>query len=51
MIVSHRPEFSPAWSDLPHVLSLMLVRLNRREAAALVEETAGAGRLKPAAAE
>ncbi|MEH2515323.1 class 3 adenylate cyclase/pimeloyl-ACP methyl ester carboxylesterase [Bradyrhizobium sp. AZCC 1610] len=51
MIVSHRPEFSPAWGDLPHVLSLRLDRLNRREAAALVEETAGAGRLKPAAVE
>ena len=51
MIVSHRPDFSPSWSDLPHVRSLTLDRLNRREAAGLVEQTAGAGRLKRAAVE
>jgi class 3 adenylate cyclase/pimeloyl-ACP methyl ester carboxylesterase len=49
MIVSHRPEFTAVWSDLPHTLSLTLDRLNRRDAATLAERTADPGRLQPAA--
>ena len=49
LLVSYRPEFAPRWGDLPHVVSVMLDRLNRHEAAALAERVAGAGRLPPAA--
>lgn len=49
MIVSHRPEFAAIWSDLPHIVSLTLDRLNRRDAAALAERIAGPGRLELAA--
>jgi class 3 adenylate cyclase/pimeloyl-ACP methyl ester carboxylesterase/energy-coupling factor transporter ATP-binding protein EcfA2 len=49
MIVSHRPEFAAAWSDLPHTFSLTLDRLNRRDAAALAERIVGPGRLQPTA--
>ncbi|NGO54838.1 alpha/beta fold hydrolase [Allomesorhizobium camelthorni] len=49
MIVSHRPEFTAFWSDLPHALSMTLDRLNRRDAVALAKQTAGPGRLQPAA--
>lgn len=49
MIVSHRPEFTAFWSDLPHTHSVTLDRLNRRDAAALAEQTAGRGRLRPEA--
>jgi class 3 adenylate cyclase/pimeloyl-ACP methyl ester carboxylesterase len=51
MLVSHRPEFSPGWGDLPHVVSVTLERLNRREAAVLAEWIAGEGRLPSAAVE
>ena len=44
-VVSHRPEFSPRWGDLAHVVPISLHRLNRFEAAALVEHVAGPGRL------
>jgi class 3 adenylate cyclase len=51
MVVSHRPEFSPGWGDLPHVVPINLQRLNRREAAALAERVAGVGKLQPATIE
>jgi class 3 adenylate cyclase/pimeloyl-ACP methyl ester carboxylesterase len=51
VLVSHRPEFGPRWIDRQHLASIMLDRLNRREALALIEKVAGAGRLPPAAVE
>jgi pimeloyl-ACP methyl ester carboxylesterase len=51
MLVSHRPGFEPGWRDLPHVVLVMLERLNRPEAVMLAEQVAGEGRLGPATVE
>ena len=37
LMITFRPEFSPPWTSLPHVSALALVRLGRRDVAALVE--------------
>jgi class 3 adenylate cyclase/predicted ATPase len=40
-VLTYRPEFSPPWSGQPHVTSLPLNRLGRRQGAALVERVVG----------
>lgn len=41
LVVTFRPEFKPSWTGLPHVTSLSLGGLGRRDAAALVGQSAG----------
>jgi class 3 adenylate cyclase/predicted ATPase len=41
LIVTFRPEFNPLWSHEPHVATLVLNRLDRRDRAALVTQIAG----------
>jgi predicted ATPase/class 3 adenylate cyclase len=41
LLITFRPEFQPAWIGPPHVTTLMLSRLDRREGVALVEWIAG----------
>jgi class 3 adenylate cyclase len=41
LVVSSRPGFSPSWAGLPHVSSLALSGLRRREALILATRTAG----------
>ena len=41
LVVTSRPEFQPHWTGRPHVSTLMLSRLDRRETAALVAHVAG----------
>ncbi|HKF73051.1 MAG TPA: AAA family ATPase, partial [Stellaceae bacterium] len=38
LIATFRPEFQPPWTGLPHVTSMTLSRLGRREGAALVRD-------------
>ena len=42
MLIVFRPEFTPPWSGQPHVSSLALTRLGRREGAAMVDRVVGA---------
>jgi class 3 adenylate cyclase len=42
LLLTYRPEFDAAWSGRPHVTTLALSRLARREAAMLVEKVTGA---------
>jgi class 3 adenylate cyclase/predicted ATPase/energy-coupling factor transporter ATP-binding protein EcfA2 len=37
VLVLFRPGFAPGWGDLPHVASLMLNRLDRKQVAAMIE--------------
>jgi predicted ATPase/class 3 adenylate cyclase len=41
LLVTCRPEFEPAWTDLSHVTSLTLNRLGHGQAAAIIEQMAG----------
>jgi hypothetical protein len=41
LLITFRPEFSPPWSGQPHVSSLALTRLSRRDGAAMVERVVG----------
>ena len=41
LLITFRPEFAPSWSGRGHATSLALDRLDRAEAAALVQEIAG----------
>jgi len=41
ILVTHRPEFTAAWQDHPHVLSLRLTRLNRDDVERLVARLTG----------
>jgi class 3 adenylate cyclase len=41
LIITFRPEIQPSWIGQPHVSTLSLRRLGRREGAALVERVAG----------
>ena len=41
LLVTFRPEFDPPWANLPHVASLALARLGRRETVQLAEQAAG----------
>jgi predicted ATPase len=47
LLLTYRPEFDAAWSGRPHVTTVALSRLARREAALLVENVAGAKPLPP----
>jgi class 3 adenylate cyclase/predicted ATPase len=47
LVITFRPEFEPPWSGQPHVTSLTLSRLGRRENAALVNEITGGKPLPP----
>src|SRR5919106_2624127 len=42
LLITFRPEFTPPWPIQPHVSSLALTRLGRREGAAMVERVVGA---------
>src|SRR4029453_9524523 len=50
LLLTYRPEFDAAWSGRPHVTSVALSRLARREGAMLVRKGAGPKRLPPAGA-
>ena len=41
LIVTYRPEFDPQWIGQPHVTTLTINRLARREIAAMIERVAG----------
>jgi class 3 adenylate cyclase/predicted ATPase len=41
LIITFRPEFAPPWAGLPHVTSLTLNRLARREVDAMIDRVAG----------
>jgi class 3 adenylate cyclase/predicted ATPase len=41
LLITYRPEFQPAWVGQPHVTSLVLNRLGRREGASMVKSLAG----------
>ena len=41
LVVTHRPEFTPQWIGQPHVTSLNINRLARREIAAMIDRVAG----------
>jgi predicted ATPase len=41
LLVTARPEFTPPWPSYPHMTTIPLARLGRREGAALVERVAG----------
>jgi class 3 adenylate cyclase/predicted ATPase len=47
LIATSRPEFQPNWTDRPRVSTLVLPRLGRRDAEALVRALAGAAPLVP----
>jgi class 3 adenylate cyclase len=51
LVVSSRPGFSPPWAGLPHVSSLTLGGLRRREALMLATQTAAPAVLPPATLE
>ena len=48
IIITFRLEMTPSWPSFPHVTALMLNRLGRRAAAALVDQTSGGRGLPPA---
>ena len=41
-LITFRPEFTPPWSGQPHVSTLALTRLGRRDGAAMVDRVVGA---------
>ena len=41
LLIIFRPEFTPPWSGQPHVSSLTLTRLGRRDGAAMVDRVVG----------
>ena len=41
LIITFRPEFAPPWAGLPHVTSLTLNRLTRREVDAMIDRVTG----------
>jgi len=47
LIMTYRPEFSPAWLGQSHVTALTLNRLGRRENAALIKQVAGGKDIPP----
>jgi len=48
LIITHRPDFQPPWVGHPHVTTMTLSRLGRRERMAMVEHVTG-GKALPAA--
>ncbi|HEX6113452.1 MAG TPA: AAA family ATPase, partial [Geminicoccaceae bacterium] len=51
MIITLRPEFTPPWVVQPHVITLALSRLGRRDRAAMVDRVVGAKALPDEVAE
>jgi class 3 adenylate cyclase len=47
LLITFRPEFVPPWSGLPHLSTLALTRLGRREGAAMVDRVVGEKPLPP----
>ena len=47
LVVTHRPEFQPPWIGRPHVTTLTLNRLARREIDDMIDRVAGNKRLPP----
>jgi class 3 adenylate cyclase/tetratricopeptide (TPR) repeat protein len=41
LIITHRPDFQPPWAGQPHVTTMALNRLSRRERLALVDHVTG----------
>src|SRR5262249_37140348 len=41
VLVTARPEFTPPWPSYPHITTIPLTRLGRRDGAALVERVTG----------
>ena len=41
LIITHRPDFQPPWAGQPHVATMSLNRLSRRERMALVDHVTG----------
>ena len=48
LVITHRPDFQPPWAGQPHVTSMTLNRLGRRERMTLVEHVTGGKPLPPA---
>ncbi len=48
LVITHRPDFQPPWAGQPHVTSMSLNRLGRRERMMLVDHVTG-GKALPAA--
>ena len=48
LVITHRPDFQPPWAGQPHVTSMTLNRLGRRERVMLVDHVTG-GKPLPAA--
>ncbi len=48
LVITHRPDFQPPWAGQPHVNSMTLNRLGRRERMALVDHVTGGKTLPPA---
>jgi tetratricopeptide (TPR) repeat protein len=46
-LVTLRPEFEPSWIDLPHVSTLTLDRLERKDVESIVKQVAGSRTLPP----
>src|SRR3984957_17163126 len=47
LLAMFRPEFQPPWTGQPHVATLTLARLDRRDTAAMVAKVAGDAALPP----
>ena len=51
LIITFRPDFQPPWAGQPHVTTMTLNRLGRRERMAMVEHVTGGKALPPAVLE
>jgi class 3 adenylate cyclase/predicted ATPase len=47
LVMTHRPDYQPPWAGQPHVTTMALNRLGRRERMALVEHVTGGKALPP----
>src|SRR6202035_5053921 len=47
LLAMFRPEFQPQWTGQPHVATLTLARLDRRDTAVMVANVAGDSALPP----
>jgi predicted ATPase len=47
LLAMFRPEIQPPWTGQPHVMTLALTRLDRRDTAAMIENVAGNVALQP----
>ena len=48
LLITHRPDFQPPWAGQPHVTTMTLNRLGRRERMMLVDHVTGGKALPPA---